>query len=88
MYELQQVPKRVPSELGYVRIRIDEIDKRVDLKRLGQRLSDTYRLLLERGDLQIIVNGAPLKPRPLGEVSRQEFRGRAAATTMSGWVGP
>jgi hypothetical protein len=86
-YELQEVPKRVPDELGYVRIRIDDIDKRVDLKRLGQRLSDTYRLLLERGHLQIIVNGAPLKPRSLGEGIRKDFRVRAAAAIISGWVG-
>ncbi len=86
-YELQEVPKRVSHEVGYVRIRIDDVDKRVDLKRLGQRLADTYRLLLERGDLQIVVNGAPLKPRPLGELARKDFRVRAAATTIRGWVG-
>jgi len=87
-YELQEVSKRAPHELGYVRIRIDEVDKRIDLKRLRQRLADTYRLLLERGDLQVIVNGTPLKPRALGEIARKDFRVRAAATIMSGWVGP
>jgi hypothetical protein len=86
-YELQEVPKRVQRDLGYVRIRIDEVDKRIDLKRLGQRLSDTYRLLLDRGDLQIIMNGASLKPRSLGEIVRKDFRVRAAATIISGWVG-
>ena len=86
-YELQEVSKRVPHELGYVRIRIDEVDKRIDLKRLRQRLGDTYRVLLERGDLQVIVNGTPLKPRALGEIARKDFRVRAAATIMSGWVG-
>ena len=86
-YELHQVSKRVPQELGYVRIRIDEVDKRIDLKRLGQRLADTYRLLLDRGDLQVIVNGLPLKPRSLGEMTRKAFRVRAAATIIRGWVG-
>jgi len=86
-YELQEVSKRVPAHLGYVRIRIDEVDKRVDLKRVGQRLSDTFRLLLERGDLQIILNGSPLKPRSLGELARKDFRVRAAATIVGGWVG-
>jgi hypothetical protein len=87
-YELQEVSKRVPPELGYVRIRIDEVDKRIDLKRLRQRLADTYRLLLERGDLQVIVNGTRLKPRALGEMARKDFRVRAAATILNGWVGP
>jgi hypothetical protein len=85
-YELQEVQKRF-SEIGYTRIRIDDIDKRVDLKRLRERLSDTYRLLLERGDLQIGLNGFLLKPRPLGEVSRKQFRVRAAGTIVAGWLG-
>lgn len=86
-YELQEVTKRLPSELGYTRIRIDDIDKRVDLKRLRQRLSDTYRLLLERGDLQVALNGVAIEPRSLGEATRKPFRVRAAGTTVSGWVG-
>jgi len=86
-YELLEVSKRVPQDLGYVRIRIDEVDKRLDLKRVGQRLSDVFRLLLERGDLQIHLNGSPLKPKSLGEVSRKQFRVRAAATMVGGWVG-
>lgn len=57
------------------------------MKRIGQRLSDTFRLLLERGDLQIIVNGSSLKPRSLGEIARKDFRVRAAAAMIGGWVG-
>ena len=86
-YELQEVQKRLSAEVGYTRIRIDEIDKRVDLKRLRQRLSDTYRLLLERADLEIMLQGAALGPRSLGEVSRHPFRVRAAGTMVAGWVG-
>jgi hypothetical protein len=86
-YELQEVPKRVAPDRGYVRIRIDEVDKRIDLKRLRQRLADTYCLLLARGDLHVTVNGALLKPRSLGEMTRKDFRVRAAATMIGGWVG-
>lgn len=86
-YEVERVPKRVPDDLGYVRIRIDEVDKRIDLKRLGQRLADTYCLLLEQGDLQVMLNGRLLKPQPLGEIARKDFRVRAAATMIRGWVG-
>ena len=86
-YELHEVSKRVPRDLGYVRIRIDEVDKRVDLKRLGQRLGDVFRVLLERGELEILLNASPLKPKSLGEIGRKDFRVRAAAAIMSGWVG-
>jgi len=86
-YELQEVSKRVAEGRGYVRIRIDEVDKRIDFKRLGQRLADTYCLLLARSDLQVMVNGALLKPRSLGETTRKDFRVRAAGTIVSGWVG-
>lgn len=86
-YELLQVSKRVSQDLGYVRIRIDEVDKRIDLKRVGQRLSDTFRLLLERGDLQISLNASTLKPRSLGEIARKDFRVKAAAAIVGGWVG-
>jgi hypothetical protein len=37
-YELKVVAKRVAVELGYVRIRIDGVDKRLDPRRLGARL--------------------------------------------------
>jgi hypothetical protein len=86
-YELHEVTKRVPEDLGYVRIRIEEVDKRVDLKRVGLRLADTFRLLLERGDLQLFLNGSALKPRSLGEIARKDFRVRAAAAIIVGWVG-
>ncbi len=86
-YELEAVSKRIRSELGYVRIRIDGVDKRVDPRRLTQRLGDAYRPLLESRALTITLNGTQLVPRPLGEHERQAFRVRAAGTTITGWVG-
>src|SRR5438309_847557 len=43
VYELTPVAKRVQAALGYVRIRIDGVDRKVDVKRVGQRLMETYR---------------------------------------------
>src|SRR2546428_6288794 len=86
-YELHEVSKRVAEDLGYVRIRVDEVDKRVDLKRVGQRLADAFRLLVRRSDLPITSDGSPLKPRSLGEIARKAFRVRAAATIVAGWIG-
>src|SRR5262249_54045523 len=51
VYELHPVPKRVEPELGYVRIRIEAVDKKVDVRRVGARLTETYRPLLERESL-------------------------------------
>ncbi len=86
-YELQTVDKRVDGEVGYVRVRIDGVDKRVDAKRLTHRLADAYRPLLTSGHLKMVVNGATLQAAPLGESDRMEFRVRAGQATLKGWVG-
>src|ERR1700686_1534941 len=61
-YELKVVSKRVPAEQGYVRIRIDGLDKRLDPRRLGTRLGDTYRPLILRAEVKMSVNGARVEP--------------------------
>src|SRR5260370_26505693 len=66
---------------------MEEVDKGVGVKRVGLGLADTFRLLLERGDLQLFLNGSALKPRSLGEIARKAFRVRAAAAIVVGWVG-
>jgi hypothetical protein len=86
-YELEQVTKRIDSELGFLRVRIDAVDRRVDVRRLGLRLSETYRLLLEGGGLTIVLNRTPLAPPAIHAEERQGFRVRAAGTTISGWFG-
>lgn len=86
-YELETVPKRVDHDLGFVAIRIDGVDKRVDGRRVGQRLADTYRPLLESGELGLTLNGTAVKPMPMAERIRRNFRVRAAHTTVRGWVG-
>ncbi len=86
-YEVETIPKRVDGDVGYVRVRIDGVDKRVDPRRLGQRLADTYRPLLAGGELTLAINGAFLAPRLLGEGERRDFSVRAAGTTIKGWMG-
>lgn len=86
-YELAEVTKRTPADQGYVRIRIDDIDKRIDLKRLIPRLTETYRPLLETGQLQMSINGSRLQPPEIPTTERREFRVRASGSTIEGWVG-
>src|SRR5262249_36743314 len=73
VYELHPIPKRVDHELGYVRIRIEAVDRKVDVRRVTGRLLDTYRPLMERGALALTVNGAALHPAPIPTIERHDF---------------
>lgn len=86
-YELREVSKRVDEELGYVRIRIEGVDRRVDINRVSERVSEAYRPLLEEARCVITLNGRHLLPAPLPTVARQDFRVRAGGVTLAGWVG-
>ena len=86
-YELAEVGKRVPEAVGYVRIRIDGVDKRIDPRRLGQRLADAYRPLLESTELSIVVNQRALSASAIAVIERRDFRVRAAGRLVAGWVG-
>jgi Histidine kinase-, DNA gyrase B-, and HSP90-like ATPase len=86
-YELKLVSKRVPIEQGYVRIRIDGVDKRLDPRRLGSRLGDTYRPLILRTELRISVNGTRVEPPLINFQEEHRFAVHAAGTTVRGWYG-
>lgn len=86
-YELREVKKHVDEALGYVRIRIDGVDRRVDPRRVIERVGQTYRPLLEEARCLITLNGQRLSPAPLPTVERHDFRVRAAGAMLTGWVG-
>jgi hypothetical protein len=86
-YELKTVTKRVPADHGYVRIRIDGFDKRLDPRRLGARLADTYRPLILRAELKVSVNGTRVEPPPINFQEEHRFAVHAAGTTLRGWYG-
>jgi histidine kinase/DNA gyrase B/HSP90-like ATPase len=86
-YELKTVTKRVPVDHGYVRIRIDGFDKRLDPRRLGARLADTYRPLILRAELKVSVNGARVEPTSINFQEEHRFAVHAAGTTLRGWYG-
>jgi len=87
VYELHPIQKRVDPELGYVRIRIEAVDRRVEVKRLTARLLDTYRPLLQGDALALTVNGVELQPAPIPTAERHEFRVDAGSGMVSGWYG-
>src|SRR5215471_10875654 len=87
VYELHPIPKRVDRELGYVRIRIEAVDRRVDVKRVTARLLEAYRPLLEADTLALTVNAAALRPAPIPTVERHDFDVEAAGGRLRGWYG-
>lgn len=86
-YDLKIVPKRVPADQGYVRIRIDGFDKRLDPRRLGARLGDTYRPLILRAELRMTVNGTRVEPLSINFQEEHRFAVHAAGATLKGWYG-
>ena len=86
-YELKIVSKRVTADQGYVRIRIDGLDKRLDPRRLSARLGDTYRPLILRAELKLSVNGARVEPPSINFQEEHRFAVHAAGTTLRGWYG-
>jgi len=86
-YELLETPKRTPIEVGYVRIRVDGIDKRIDVRRLAQRLAETYRPLLERQELQLTLDRLEVIPSPLSLLERHAFAINTGGARLRGWVG-
>ena len=86
-YELAETSKRTPIDVGYVRIRIDGIDKRIDVRRLAQRLAETYRPLLERGDLELTLDRLEIRPSPLSLSERRPFGINTGGARLRGWVG-
>ena len=86
-YDLHARKKAVAAHLGYVRIEIGEIDRKLDPRRLAERLAETYRPMLEPGDVRMGVNRAPIAPRPWTVDERHELSVRAAGRLVRGWWG-
>jgi len=86
-YDLHPRKKTVAAELGYVRIEIGEVDRKLDPRRLAERLAEAYRPMLETGEVRMVVNRAPVAPRPWTVDERHELSVRAAARLVRGWWG-
>lgn len=86
-YDLHARKKAVAAALGYVRIEIGEVDRKLDPRRLAERLADTYRPMLEAGEVRMVVNRARIEPRPWTLDERHELSVRAAGRLVRGWWG-
>jgi hypothetical protein len=86
-YELRDRPKPVDASLGYVRIEIGAVDRKVDARRLPARLADVYRPLIESGDVAITVNRGAVRPGAWDLAERHEFSVRGGGRLIRGWYG-
>ncbi|MES2209845.1 MAG: ATP-binding protein [Chloroflexota bacterium] len=86
-YELVERPKPVAFELGYVRIEIGAVDRKLDPRRLLARLAEAYRPLLEDGRLAVRVNRAPVIPTAWPIEDRRAISVRAGGRIVHGWWG-
>ena len=76
-YDLHARKKVVAAHLGYVRIEIGEVDRKLDPRRLAERLAETYRPMLDGGEVRMVVNRARVGPRPWTVDERHELSVRA-----------
>ena len=86
-YELRDRAKPVAPELGYVRIEIGAVDRKVDARRVPGRLAEVYRPLLEAGNLELTVNRGPVKPSGWETVERHDVAVRGGGRIVRGWYG-
>ncbi len=86
-YELTEVPKPSDRELGYVRIEIGAVDRKLDARRVRTRLGDVYRPLLAGGDVVMRIDRAPVVPVEWPLEDRREFAVRAGGRLVRGWHG-
>ena len=86
-YELHERPKPVAAELGYVRIEVGGVDRKVDVRRLRARLAETYRPLLERGDVVLRLDRAVVTAPAWTLDERHEISVRAGGRVIHGWWG-
>jgi hypothetical protein len=87
IYDLSEIRKPVDRELGYVRIEIGAVDRKLEVRRVRARLSDVYRPLLVAGEVVMRIDRAPLAPSEWPVEERHDFTVRAGGRLVSGWHG-
>lgn len=86
-YELVETRKPVDRELGYVRIEIGAVDRKLEVRRVRARLGDVYRPLLVSGELVLRIDRAPLVLSQWPIEERHGFSVRAGGRLVQGWHG-
>jgi hypothetical protein len=86
-YELRETRKTVDRELGYVRIEIGAVDRKLDGRRVRARVGDVYRPLLVSGAVAMRIDRALVAPADWPTEERHDFSVRAGGRLVRGWHG-
>jgi hypothetical protein len=86
-YELHERTKPVDQDLGYVRIEIGEVDRKLDTRRTHSRVADVYRPLITSGELVLRIDRNPVVPADWPVEARHDFTVRAGGRLVRGWHG-
>jgi hypothetical protein len=86
-YELRERPKPIDADLGYVRIEIGGVDRKVDARRLRARIGETYRPLLDAGAVVVRLDRAVVGAPAWQLDEREEISVRAGGRIVRGWWG-
>jgi hypothetical protein len=86
-YPLLDRPKPVGRDLGYVRIEVGAVDRKLDVRRVRARLADVYRPLLASGDIVVRVDRLALTATDWPIEERHDFAVRAGGRIVRGWHG-
>jgi hypothetical protein len=86
-YELRERTKPVDPDLGYVRIEIGAVDRKLDPRRVAARVGDVYRPLLASGELVLRIDRAAVVPGEWPVEERHEISVRAGGRLVRGWWG-
>jgi hypothetical protein len=86
-YELHERAKPVAQELGYVRIEVGDVDRKLDARRVRARVGDVYRPLLGSGELVVRIDRASVTPAEWPIEEHHDFSVRAGGRLVRGWHG-
>jgi hypothetical protein len=86
-YALRDRQKPVDADLGYVRIEVGDMDRKVDGRRLIARLAEVYRPLLEAGLVELTVDRTTVSTSPWELAERRDIAVRAGGRLIRGWFG-
>lgn len=81
---------KTPTHIGRVSFEIRNLTrgKKLKAEKLESELSDYYRMLLEEGKIEIVINGRKIKPLQFPLEKKESFRETLRNLgTVSGWVG-
>jgi len=77
----------ISKEEGKVVIKIRNLSRKINEKKLKEALSDYYRMLLEEKKVKIEINKEAIKPLKIPVIQKEDFIEKVDSKKFHGWVG-